>query len=868
MTASVIGALRVNLGLDSAQFSRGLTQAQKSAAAAGRQFLGFAGVATAAMAAVSAKALAGARDIDVLAKGARRIGSSVEGLQALQLAAGEMGVSIDSLTENVQTMNREIQKGSAGAVTALEDLRLSASDLSGLDADKKMAIIADRVRDLGLNADEASVVMQGLGIRSREMVLAVMSGGDAFRDARRDVADYGISISEIDAAAIEAANDKIGRLGLISQYAGQQLAIALVPAMGDLAQTMTDSLREGGLLRTVIDGLIASLPALATGVTVVGTALATRYIGLAVSAKVATLLLSGSFSATAVAAGVLRGALVALGGPLGVVYGLIGAGAAAWLAFGRDTDTATGAMNDAEEAASRLGTELGILSGNDLPIATAKTVDLANANLTLARSALEAAKAQVALRQANLQAGFDQMSMENAFLPGVENPGTAIFTQRMAEARAAADEYNKAQAELNARVLEGEKVKNDASQVVRDLTVNVRGLGSAASGGAGGGAAGGMRKATEEAKNLAEQMDGPLPTAIDGVAQAFGDFIARGLTDFKGFAQSILKSFQSMLAQMIATAARNRILLSIGAGGSVAGTAANAAGSMMGGAGGIAGTIASLGTFASSIGTGLAGVMGGGGIAAGVSGGLAAGGAAGMGMALGAALPILAPLAIGAFLFNRRRKRRERRRAAEQAEQQRLAEEQEKQALIDNQAFGMDTQILELQGFKTEALTRTRQKELEAIDASLRPRAELIYSLRDQAEIDEERFYIQNRLLELQGKEAEVEARNRDKVLKATNDANRALRQQVFDLEDMEQAARSASERIREFSQQSSNFATRQDQEFAATASGFTAKGLQVENVALLQKLISEVVRGNMNNARLTSQLVAIQQREALGARG
>jgi len=46
--------------------------------------------------------------------------------------------------------------------------------------------------------------------------------------------------------AIEQANDRIGRLGLIGQYAAQQLAISIVPTLGAMAQANDRSLREGG----------------------------------------------------------------------------------------------------------------------------------------------------------------------------------------------------------------------------------------------------------------------------------------------------------------------------------------------------------------------------------------------------------------------------------------------------------------------------------------------------------------------------------------------------------------------------------------------------------------------------------------------
>ena len=306
MASSVIGALRVNLGLDSANFESGAKRVQAPLAAMRKQFVAVAAVAAAAGGAITAMALKGANDIDVAAKAARRLGTSVGGYRALEMAAGEAGVSLSALANDVQTMDREIARGSKNASAALDRLGLSAKDLEGLEADQKVALIADGIKDLGLTSGQASALLQDLGVRNREMVLAVLSGGDVFRQARTDVQQYGLAISSTDSEAIEQANDRIGRLGLIGQYAGQQLAISIVPTLGAMAQAMTDSLREGGLLRTMIDGLAKNIQRVGTYVTVLVTGLGVRYVAAAGLARLATLSFAGSLA-------FLRSALIRTG---------------------------------------------------------------------------------------------------------------------------------------------------------------------------------------------------------------------------------------------------------------------------------------------------------------------------------------------------------------------------------------------------------------------------------------------------------------------------------------------------------------------------------------------------------------------------
>ena len=317
MGKSVIGALRVNLGLNSAKFERGAKRVKSPLAAMKKQFLAVAAVAAAAGGAISAMALAGAQDLDRAAKSARRLGASIGGFRALELAAGEAGVSLSSMTNDIQTIDREIASiGKSGnAQRALDALGISAQQLSGSDADEKLALIADRVKALGLTTGETTSILRDLGVRNREMVLLMLNGGEAIRAARRDVEDYGLAVNSVDAGKIEQANDRIERLGLVTQYLGQRLALELVPALGQMAQGITNSLRTGGALRGVLDGLAANVKRLTTYLAVAVTGFGVRYVAALVAAKLATATLSGALV-------FLRGALIRTGiGALVVIAG-------------------------------------------------------------------------------------------------------------------------------------------------------------------------------------------------------------------------------------------------------------------------------------------------------------------------------------------------------------------------------------------------------------------------------------------------------------------------------------------------------------------------------------------------------------------
>ena len=184
-----------------------------------------------------------------------------------------------------------------------------------------------------------------------------------------------------------------------------------------------------------------------------------------------------------------------------------------------------------------------------------------------------------------------------------------------------------------------------------------------------------MSEAEKAAEALRKELESNVVSAISSVSSAFGDFISRGLTDFKGFVNQIIGSFQSMISNMIAIAARNRIMISMGMGGSAAGTAASAGTGMIGniGAGmtGVAGNIGSAATTALGMGGAFTGSFGAG-MGATMTGGLAGGASAfgtgvgmigtagstmsGLAMAAGAALPVLAAVAFAVALFRKKTK--------------------------------------------------------------------------------------------------------------------------------------------------------------------------------------------------------------------
>ncbi|WP_190305664.1 phage tail tape measure protein [Roseicitreum antarcticum] len=275
-----VGRLRAQLGLDTTSFDQGVKGAATRARTGFAGAFSSVGVDHAGHGWLCRRRSSGlcrggprarASAIDEAAKASRRVDGSLAGWEAVKLAASEAGVEVTQLADQLQNLNTRLAMPTEGSTSALARLGLDAAELRDMDVDGRVAAISDAVADLGYDAGQASALLRDLGIEDRRMVNLITAGGAGIRAAAADIEDYGLAVSDVDASAIEAANDQIGRLSMISGALGQQLAVALLPALGELAQTMTDSLRQGGLLRSIVDGLGAGFAALVGAVRDVAT---------------------------------------------------------------------------------------------------------------------------------------------------------------------------------------------------------------------------------------------------------------------------------------------------------------------------------------------------------------------------------------------------------------------------------------------------------------------------------------------------------------------------------------------------------------------------------------------------------------------
>lgn len=241
MASATIGALRVSLGLDSAQFSTGLRQSSNNLDRFSKTAkVAFAAVAAAAVAAGTALGFAvkGAIDrADDLSKTAQRIGVTTEALSRLEWAAKLSDVSLEQLSTGLQRLSRNMLEVSQGkgaqAKAAFDALGISVTDAAGnlRDSDEVFADIADRFSRMPDGAEKTALAMQLLGRAGAQMIPLLNSGRDGLAQMADESDRLGNTISTTTGRAAEQFNDSLTRIQAVMGGVVNKIMEAVLPSL-------------------------------------------------------------------------------------------------------------------------------------------------------------------------------------------------------------------------------------------------------------------------------------------------------------------------------------------------------------------------------------------------------------------------------------------------------------------------------------------------------------------------------------------------------------------------------------------------------------------------------------------------------------
>lgn len=222
MANSVIGALRVNLGIDTAAFSNGLKNAESGLKKFGKfAKTGLLAAGAAATAAAGAMAVAVKGTInaaDDMAKASRSFGVPIEELSRLKYAADLSGVSFGSLGNALRTLNKNVydtSKGTGAAKDAFAELGISVQNADGSlkGSTQIMGEVADALQGIDDETRKAAISGKIFGERYGPQLASLLAGGsEGINKLTSEASQFSQVFTEEMGASAEAFNDNMARL--------------------------------------------------------------------------------------------------------------------------------------------------------------------------------------------------------------------------------------------------------------------------------------------------------------------------------------------------------------------------------------------------------------------------------------------------------------------------------------------------------------------------------------------------------------------------------------------------------------------------------------------------------------------------------
>jgi len=173
---------------------------------------------------------------------------------AVEMAGGSQEGLVSALRKTTSSVAEAAMK--AGETrTAFTQLGLSATELSRLPVDQQFERIVDSLGKVENATLRNALGNQVLGKSYGEVAGLVAEGSDAIRQATEDATAWGLALSRVDAAKVEAANDAMTRVQNAARGLFTTISVALAPAIKMVADYFADSAKAAnGYKEEVVSG--------------------------------------------------------------------------------------------------------------------------------------------------------------------------------------------------------------------------------------------------------------------------------------------------------------------------------------------------------------------------------------------------------------------------------------------------------------------------------------------------------------------------------------------------------------------------------------------------------------------------------------
>lgn len=275
-----VGGIVVDLVANTARFTRGIASAESTTGRFVRSTTASFAKISKAVVASAAAASAGLAfmvrrtglAIDEQVKFARRIGITQAELAGLEIAASRTGVGIDTLRRGLQNMVKQIgdaANGTGEAREALFQLGLDARALAQLSPEEQFRAIADAMSGISNETGRVTIAFKLFGARGAGLLNTLALGSKALAQFSSEARDFGTALSEDQASAVEAMNDRIDDMKRLLGGLFTQITAELAPAVVNLTKRFLAFAKSmggvGPVAKSTLSGIIKAVSTITVG---------------------------------------------------------------------------------------------------------------------------------------------------------------------------------------------------------------------------------------------------------------------------------------------------------------------------------------------------------------------------------------------------------------------------------------------------------------------------------------------------------------------------------------------------------------------------------------------------------------------------
>jgi len=494
---------------------------------------------------------AGIDAADEMSKLSQKTGIAVQDLAGLQLAFRQSGLEAGSLQTSMSKLAQNMAKGSeAFAAMGLATKNADGSLKSTRDM---LGEIADKFASYRDGAEKTAMAVKLFGKSGAEMIPLLNGGSEALAEFDAMAKQLGLTMDENTAKNAEKFNDTMDLVGQGVMGVSRQIVAQLLPTLTGLAGQFLTAMTSGDKLKSTAEFLATALKGLYVAGIAIVEVFKTAGNTLGGFAAAMGAAMSGDFAGA-------KSILSELKTDIGNSWiETLNQAKAAWNTTG---DAAVEAMAATSAAAKAAAPNVEDVAAQAK--ATEKALEAAGKALDKYFEAETKASEARAKTMGDMEHTVSALERQVAAVKQGELATQALNRQLYIENALRSDAAQKLlphQREEYARLVAQQYDLEAAMKVAEEA----------------------QKAQAAEAEKAAEAMQTAYNRAIERVRDGIGDFFISIIRDGKASFDTLLDFFKQMIAEMIATAAANRILIGLGLVSGSAGAAAGGASSLLGG---------------------------------------------------------------------------------------------------------------------------------------------------------------------------------------------------------------------------------------------------------------------------------------------